>query len=92
MAARFKNRLSSGRFGTVSARNLSNIARLHEGYQQWSRKRNLEAAVENNSPGKRFTRSALVRTGETNSKISILLHGLQISKFFLFFLTGKRRT
>ena len=52
----------------------------------------MEAAVENNSPGKRFTRSALVRTGETNSKISILLHGLQISKFFLFFLTGKRRT
>ena len=42
----------------------------------------LEAAVGNNSPGKRFTRSALVRTGETSSKISISSKGFKYQSFF----------
>ena len=63
MSFRFNNRLSSGKFGTVSARNICNTARIRKGYYKWSQKRPLveKSTVESDIPVKRVTRSATVR-------------------------------
>ena len=66
MSFRFNNRVSSGKFGTVSARRICNAPRLHEGYFQWRQKRPLveERTLESDIPAKRVynTRSAAVRS------------------------------
>ena len=63
MSFRFNNRLSSGKFGTVLARNICNTARIRKGYYKWSQKRPLveKSTVESDIPVKRVTRSATVR-------------------------------
>ena len=63
MAAKFNNRLSSGKFGTVSARHINHTAKLQEGYVRWSKKRslaNINLEEEQNVFEKRLTRATQV--------------------------------
>ena len=63
MAAKFNNRLSSGKFGTVSARHINQTAKLQEGYVRWSKKRflaNINLEEEQNVFEKRLTRATQV--------------------------------
>ena len=63
MAAKFNNRLSSGKFGTVSARHINQTAKLQEGYVRWSKKRslaNINPEEEQNVFEKRLTRATQV--------------------------------
>ena len=65
MSFRFNNRLSSGKFGKGSARNIFNAASLHKGYLKWRQKLHLiENALESDIPVKRVynTRSMAVST------------------------------
>ena len=63
MAAKFNNRLSSGKFGTVSARHINQTAKLQEGYVRWSKKcslANINPEKEQNVFEKRLTRATQV--------------------------------
>lgn len=80
MSLRFNNRLSSGKFGTVSSRKIYRAARLHEGYFKWRQKRPLgeKSTVESDIPVKRAnTRSAAVCILQLQQKVTIAFSSIQ---------------